>query len=249
MLNLVVTMAGRGSRFSRNGEFLPKPLIDLKGHPFFWWAVESVRRNNDLASLSFVVLREHVEAFGLDGIIYASYPEARIVMLDSVTKGAAETAMIALERIGLSEGAVGFLDCDHAFDVGDLSALVSSIEASDSGALCFFRSESSAYSYISFDENSRVSGTVEKKVVSDCAIAGFYLFGSTEVFREQYLLYKETCPYDELFMSGIYDRMIRHGVNVMTVELTRHLSFGTPEELATVLALSESTLPKWMQLR
>lgn len=35
MINLVIPMAGRGSRFSKQGYTLPKPLVELDGKPFF----------------------------------------------------------------------------------------------------------------------------------------------------------------------------------------------------------------------
>ena len=35
-LHLVMPMAGRGSRFFENGFVMPKPLIEINDHPFFY---------------------------------------------------------------------------------------------------------------------------------------------------------------------------------------------------------------------
>ena len=51
-------MAGRGSRFFKNGFVCPKPLIEINGKPFFYWAARSVEKFVDCADLTFVVLEE-----------------------------------------------------------------------------------------------------------------------------------------------------------------------------------------------
>ena len=61
-LSLVMPMAGRGSRFA-GVEALPKPLIELGGKPFFWWAVESVKRLGIVDEMVFVNRRGPNVAF------------------------------------------------------------------------------------------------------------------------------------------------------------------------------------------
>ena len=70
-LNLVMPMAGRGSRFAREGILQPKPLVDLAGKPFFWWAVESVRRAVEIEQMVFVVLEEHEREFAISDRIHS----------------------------------------------------------------------------------------------------------------------------------------------------------------------------------
>ena len=41
-LHLILPMAGRGSRFFENGFVCPKPLIEIAGKPFFYWAARSI---------------------------------------------------------------------------------------------------------------------------------------------------------------------------------------------------------------
>ena len=43
MLNIVVPMAGRGSRFAKAGYVLPKPLIDVHGHPMIEYVTKNIR--------------------------------------------------------------------------------------------------------------------------------------------------------------------------------------------------------------
>lgn len=224
-------IAGRGSRFHRDGIVQPKPLIDLFGRPFFWWAVESLRRVVPVRELVFVVLREHIRHFGIDDRIRAYYPEAVIVDLPDVTSGAAETAALGAGALrGRSPIAVN--DCDHAFAAPSLPSLLPHLCGEAAGALLGFRATSPAYSYAALDAQGDVSGTVEKQAVSPFAIAGCYLFSGGDVFLQHYDSYRRDCPYDELFVSGIYNAMIAAGQRVLFQELGAHVSFGTPAELA-----------------
>lgn len=237
-LSLVMPMAGRGSRFSRQGIVEPKPLINLLGKPFFWWAIESLARSTPIKELVVVVLEEHIRAFRIDEQIKAFYPDARIVALPDVTKGAAETAAIGIAALQ-SNGPFAVNDCDHAFALEQTQAIVASLSAGTAGALVGFRSQNPAYSYIELLPNNEsatlyVSGTVEKQVVSPYAIAGCYFFASKSKFEAFYDDYAKSCPYDELFLSGIYNLMIKQGLKVIYQELQDHISFGTPEEYAAV---------------
>jgi dTDP-glucose pyrophosphorylase len=224
-------MAGRGSRFARNGELLPKPLITLSGRPFFWWAVQSVRRYAGIRELMFVVLEEHCRDFGLDRRILDLFPEANLLRLPEVTSGAAQTARLGVEALR-SDGPIAINDCDHAFICPPLAAFAAQTASSAAGALLCFRSDSAAYSYAQLGPDGGVTRTVEKQVVSPLAIAGCYLFADRERFVRAYDIYRATCPYDELFISGLYNTMIAAGARVLAFELLRHCSFGTPEELA-----------------
>ena len=51
-LHLVMPMAGRGSRFFENGFVCPKPLIEIHGRPFFYWATQSIARFVDCADIT-----------------------------------------------------------------------------------------------------------------------------------------------------------------------------------------------------
>jgi dTDP-glucose pyrophosphorylase len=238
-LSLVMPMAGRGSRFSSQGTDLPKPLIELQGKPFFWWATESVRRIAPVAEAVFVVLEEHVRRFAIDEIVRRHYPDATVVALADVTDGAAETAAVGLRALKGS-GPVAVCDSDHAFRCGDSAPVVASLGADTNAALLCFRSDDPAYSYVELGPDGAVAGTVEKRAVSPFAIAGCYLFASPRTFLDAYAGYRLDCPYDELFVSGVYNRLLASGARVGKHVLPHHVSFGTPEELALALAAPDS---------
>lgn len=242
---MVMPMAGRGSRFAGKGIFEPKPLVDLAGRPFFWWATESIRRAAPVREMAFVVLEEHVRDFGIDRRIAEYYPEAKVVRIPEVTSGAAETAKIGLEALTTS-GPVAINDSDHAFLCPELADIVATLSGEVDAALLCFASDSPAYSYARLDADGRVVGTVEKHVVSPYAIAGCYLFSDRSLFLSLYDEYRTDCPYEELFVSGIYNRLAGSGGRISKTVAKRHISFGTPEELARVDPASLSLAGAWL---
>lgn len=227
-LSLVMPMAGRGSRFSEF-EALPKPLIKLNGKPFFWWAVESARRLGDINEIVFVVLEEHVEKFAIDASIRHFYPDARIERLAKITSGAAETAAVGIAALR-SKGPIAVCDSDHGFDVDGCN--VEQLLTDRDGLLLCFKSQDAAYSFACVDEMGDVTCTVEKQVASDRAIAGCYLFSTPETFLTAFEAYRVDCPYEEPFVSGVYNKIIESGGRVGQHILRRHVSFGTPAEFA-----------------
>ena len=68
-LHLIMPMGGAGSRFFNNGYLTPKPLIDINGKPFLYWATRSIQKYIDLADITFVVLNQHIEEFEIDKTI------------------------------------------------------------------------------------------------------------------------------------------------------------------------------------
>lgn len=231
-LHLILPMAGAGTRFFDQGYDCPKPLIRLHGKPFFYWAAKSIHGKQPLALLRFVVLKEHVERFGIDREIQSCFPEADIVVLDHVLPGAVLTCMAGVADLPL-EAPVLFNDCDHLFRCAELISLCAQPQHTrPDGILLTFPSEEPKFSYLAYDSAGRVTRTVEKQVISGDAICGAYYFNRRELFSQAAERYLKNCRYNEFFMSGVYNEMIAQGQNVRGLSTQLHISFGTPEEYA-----------------
>lgn len=236
-LALVLPMAGRGSRFKRSGHDLPKPLIDLNGRPFFWWAAESVLQPLAAAGkapreIMAVVLEEHIEEHQIDAVLRGFYPDIKIVALPDVTEGAAETAKFGVEAL-LEDGPIAIQDCDHAFSCPNVPEITQDLSGNLDAALVCFRADTPHFSYVRLDEDGILIGTVEKEVVSPFAIAGCYFFSGKAAFQRGLAEFRTNNPYDELFLSGVVDVLSKtsHG-RVGYFELGQHFPFGTPEEMS-----------------
>lgn len=229
-IHLVMPMGGGGTRFGKQGFELPKPLIELQGKPFFFWAVQSVVRFMDVKDLVFVVLQEHIDSFFIDERIMEFYPNAKVCVIPHVLDGAVLTCMEGISLIE-DDNPILFNDCDHAFLSGKFYDFCERGKFSDvDGALLTFHSNSPAYSYVKFDSDGKVIGTIEKEVVSNEAICGAYYFKNRYIFCRAVQDYLEKCAYSEYFVSGVYNEMVSRSQRIITFPLDEHISFGTPEE-------------------
>jgi dTDP-glucose pyrophosphorylase len=229
-IHLIMPMAGGGTRFLKDGIGIPKPMIDLQGKPFFYWAVQSVIKFVKVKDITFVVLQEHVEEYKIDKCIKSFFPNAAIVVIPQVLNGAVLTCCEGIHDIE-DECPLLFNDCDHAFTSEAFYKFVKNSEfGSLDGALLTFKSNCPNYSYIVFDKEKNIKGTIEKVVASDEAICGAYYFRSKKVFEKAVERYLVNSRYKEFYISGVYDEMLKNGARLRTFAVEEHISFGTPEE-------------------
>lgn len=229
-VSLIMPMAGRGSRFAREGFSCPKPLIDLGGKPFFWWATQSITRSFDVVRLVYIVLEEHIADHAIDRRIRELYPDAHVVALANVTAGALESALQGLDH-AVDDGPLIINDCDHCFDADALAATIGAFAQDLPAALlCHFHAVDALYSFAEYDHAGRLRRTAEKRAISTLAIAGAYWFRSAALLRQYADVYRRQCPYDETFVSGIHNTMVGAGEAIRGVLLKRHLPFGVVSE-------------------
>jgi NDP-sugar pyrophosphorylase family protein len=75
-LNILIPMAGAGSRFEQAGYTFPKPLIDVKGKPMIQVVVENL---NIKANYIYIVQKSHREKYNLDTLLNLITPGCKIV--------------------------------------------------------------------------------------------------------------------------------------------------------------------------
>lgn len=240
-IHLVMPMAGAGSRFYENGYMIPKPLMEIEGHPFLYWATESVAKYIEVEDITFVVLKKHIEENHIDEVIHKYYPEAHIVEIKEVLAGATLTCMEGIKNIK-DDLPILFNDCDHMFKCDSYYESISKEEGKllsyDGGLLTFF-ANTPQYSFVKIDENGKVTGTAEKVVVSNDAICGAYFFKNAKQFREAAEKYMEACAYKEYFLSGVYNVLCEDDADIRVFTCEYHINFGTPEEYEAAKGVHE----------
>lgn len=229
-IHLIMPMGGGGTRFGNKGFNLPKPLIELQGKPFFYWATQSIYKFVEVQDITFVVLQEHIDKFDIDKRIKEFYPHAQIQVIPEVLNGAVLTCCEGIKIIN-DDLPILFNDCDHAFLCESFyeyckRAVFNEVD----GALLTFESDSPNFSYVKFDEKGNVVGTIEKVVASNEAICGAYYFKNKKIFSLAVESYLTKCAYNEFFVSGVYNEMVEKGEKIITFLINEHISFGTPDE-------------------
>lgn len=231
-LNLIMPMGGGGTRFGKAGYETPKPLLEIYGKPFFFWATQSIVKFVPVETLTFAVLREHIDHFRIDERIREYYPNARIVVIPRVLPGAVMTCLAGVEKME-GGGPVLFNDCDHLFVCRRFYDFCAEERFDElDGGLLTFESSDSRFSYVECGAGGYALRTVEKQVISDQAICGAYYFRSAELFRKAAEKYLHNCSYAEFFVSGVYNVLADEGAKIMPFTVDKHVSFGTPEEYA-----------------
>lgn len=236
-LHLLQPMGGAGMRFSQDVGFsVPKPLIPLRGKPFFYWATKSITDRMPVSRITFVLLQEHIDNFGLDKEVLKYFPDAQIAVLPYQLNGPVLTCLNGLSKVETSDDeALLINDCDHMLRCDELAFLVDNSDERFN-ALVTFKSQEPCFSYVLY-ENGKFAGTVEKKVVSEDAICGAYMYKSVQTFQDAAvtLIRKGKKKYPEFFISDTYNVMRGHGEPVRIMSLNSHISFGTPSEYYEVL--------------
>ncbi len=234
MINIVIPMAGRGSRFEGTAEHAPKPLIEVQpGHRMIEYVVDYLRLSEPHRFI-FVCLTEHAREHRLAELFAALAPGHQLVLTDTVTRGPAATALLAAPLFGPDdELLVAYCDCFFTIDIAAFLGRLRGASA-DGGALIFPAAEpTNAYARI--DPDGRISQMVEKQVISGDAVAGLFYFRRGEAFVGAAEAAIAATPADrEAFVSDVCDRLIVDGGTVLGQRIDRHqwIEMGTPADLA-----------------
>lgn len=229
-LHLIMPMGGAGSRFSQNGFVMPKPLIEINGKPFLYWATRSIEKYVEHTDIAFVVLKQHIVEFKINEAILKYFPDAKIeaVEWEEVKSGPVMTCLAGLKNI-TDDQPILFNDCDHMFACSSFAEDMNGNLLDCDGALLTFKSNQPQFSYVKYDGN-KIIGTVEKQVISNNAICGAYVVRNAALFKEMAEVYLQNCNYSEFFVSGIYNVMCQKGMTVKNYTTDFHVPFGTPDE-------------------
>lgn len=221
-LNLVIPMAGRGRRFTEAGYVSPKPLIPIGLKPMVQHVVENVRPS---CPHRFVFL---TQMHGLHGSV-EGYRGSTIVVVPEVTEGAACTVLLAKHVID-SEDPLLIVNSDQLIS-WDVDSFLDYAQMSD-GCVATFRSTDPKYSYVKV-QDGYVTEVAEKKVISDQATAGAYLYrsGFDFVTSAEEMVRKNDRTNGEFYVAPAFNYLIRHGGRVTAYPVDHVDQLGTPEDL------------------
>jgi HAD superfamily hydrolase (TIGR01509 family) len=228
-LNVLIPMAGAGSRFATAGYTFPKPLIDVEGKPMIQVVVENL---NIDANYIYVVQKSHREKFNLDTLLNLITPNCTIVEVDGVTEGAACTALLAKEFI--DNGNPLFFANSDQFVEWDSNEFFYKMNENDAdGGIPVFHSTHPKWSFAKLDEDGFVTEVQEKNPISDLATIGFYYWkhGSDFVKYAEEMIEQDIRVNGEFYVCPVYNNAIKGGLKVRTFDTPKMWGLGTPEDL------------------
>lgn len=228
-LNVLIPMAGAGSRFSQAGFTFPKPLIEVHGKPMIQLVVENL---NIEANYTFIVQSEHYEKYNLKYLLNLIAPNCNIIQVNTMTEGAACTTLLAKQFIN-NDCPLLISNSDQFIEWNSNEAMYSfAADHVDAGILTF-KSTHPKWSYVSLNDQGFVSEVAEKKVISDNATVGVYYWkkGSDYVKYAEQMIEKNVRVNNEFYVCPVFNEAILDHKKIKVKEVNRMWGIGTPEDL------------------
>jgi len=228
-MNVLIPMAGAGSRFSSAGYTFPKPLIEVNGKPMIQVVIENL---NIDANYTFVVRKEHYEKYSLQYLLTLIAPGCNIVQVDGLTEGSACTTLLAKEYID-NEHPLLLANSDQFMEWNSNECLYAfNADGIDAGILTF-KATHPKWSYAKVGPDGFVSEVAEKKPISNDATVGVYFWkkGSDYVKYAEQMIGKDIRTNNEFYICPAFNEAILDNKKVRVKEIERMWGIGTPEDL------------------
>lgn len=233
-MKVLIPMAGEGSRFSKKGYQYPKPLIDVKGKPMIQRVVENINFGDEYI---FLVRKKHFEDYpNLESNLKLSTQgKYKIILVDSLTEGAACTALLAEELIDNDEDLL-IANSDQLIDY-EKSNFVNLKNLTNIDSIVFtFNSTHPKWSFVKL-RNNFVCEVAEKNPISDIATCGIYWYrkGSDFVKYAKQMISDNTRVNNEFYIAPVYNYLIRDNKTLIPFFVHKMHGVGTPEDLEVFL--------------
>jgi dTDP-glucose pyrophosphorylase len=231
--NILIPMAGLGSRFAKEGFKNIKPLIPLNGKTFIEWSIDSVDFKNVETQFIFVILEEHREI--LEDHLKNVKPDCMILSVPSLTRGAVETALTAEKYIN-NDIPLIITNSDQIFE-WDKDKYIDYLTSTKTDAdVIVIEANTDKFSYIELNENGYGVRLTEKEVISDKALVGIHYWRKGKYFVEsgKELIRRDIRSKNEYYISLSYNMLIEKNIKLtsyMLSENEKYLSIGTPEQV------------------
>lgn len=231
-MKILIPMAGEGSRFAKEGYQFPKPLIDVRGKPMIQRVVENLKFDD--ADYIFLVRKSHLEKYeGLTGTIQQiTNSKGRIVVVDSLTEGAACTALLAKQFINTDDDLlIANSDQIIEYEPQNFSYLKSMTKVD--GIIFTFEAVHPKWSFVKLNGQGLITEVAEKRPISNVATCGIYWFrhGNAFVSHAEQMIEKNIRVNNEFYIAPVYNEMIQSDASVIPFQVHKMWGIGTPEDL------------------
>lgn len=235
MLNIVIPMAGRGSRFLNAGYTLPKPLIPVRGVPMVRLVIDNLRPSQEHRFI-FICSSEDAQKYHFGQKLEAWAPNCKIVLTNEVTEGAACTVLLAKHLIN-NDTPLMIANSDQWVDI-NINRYLEVIEITNAdGLIMTMWADDPKWSYLRLDQTGEIRAVVEKQVVSNEATVGIYNYrrGADFVHAAEKMIAKDLRVNNEFYVAPAYNEMFAEGMEIIYYNVGRETDgmygLGIPTDL------------------
>jgi NDP-sugar pyrophosphorylase family protein len=213
MLNIVIPMAGLGSRFANAGYTDPKPLIKIHGIPMIQVVVNNLKPSIPHRFI-FICQNQHIRDYQLEEKLRSYADNVEIIGIDGITEGQVCSVLKAVDFIDnddplMSVNADQYID----FDINDYLSYMHSQDLD--GLIMTMKANDPKWSYAKC-EGKYVTETAEKKVISDNATVGIFNFkrGRDLVRAANQMISDNIRVNGEFYTCPCYNYLIKEGKKI-----------------------------------
>ncbi len=232
-MNIIITMAGLGTRFRKAGYNEPKYMIKAKGKTLFEWSMESLKGfNKEKPKYIFIVRKEdNSKQFITEKMNQIGINDIIVHELDYNTDGQATSAMLA-DKYWNEDEELLIYNIDTYVEANEMNRS----QIKGDGFIPCFHEEGDHWSFVKLDKEGRATEIREKERISDNCTIGAYYFKSCKLYKNLYKdYYKDDTNLEkgEKYIAPLYNKLINEGgdVEISIIDNNKVHVLGTPEEL------------------
>ena len=226
-MNILIPMAGLGSRFKASGYTVPKPLIPIEGKPMIENAVDTLGIKGNFI---FITQKKH----NLKSHLQSIYENCNVIEIDYITKGSACTCLLAKEYIN-NDLPLIITNCDQIMWWDDKSFATFVENYPYDGFVVTYTSDTIKNSYIRLNRDGFGVELAEKQVISSISLNGIHYWrqGKDFVYSAETMIKNNENYNGEFYVAPTYNNLIKKGkkIGVYHIPNEQHNAVGTPEDL------------------
>lgn len=245
-MNILIPMAGRGSRFLEAGYKISKPAIPTYDKntggllPMVVCATLDLQDVEEGGANVIYVDRDFHKKNGTEDAIRQCFPEARFITVTHLTEGQACTCLTAKPFINNDEELL-IAGCDNGMEMDTVK--FGQLRQETDVLVFTFRNNKTvlnnpdAWGYMKVDEHENIIGTSIKKAISenpmnDHAVVAAFWFGKGSIFVEaaEKMIREDDRVNNEFYVDQTVKHVLGLGYKAKVFEINRYIGWGTPEE-------------------
>jgi len=228
-LNIVIPMAGEGSRFVSAGYTFPKPMIEIHQKPMIQLIVESLGLKGNFI---FIIREDHIKKYNIKSLLQIISPNCKIIVIDKLTEGAACTVLLAKKYIN-NRNPLVIANSDQFIEWSPSKVMYNFSSKKIDGGILTFDSIHPKWSYVKLGKDQVVTEVAEKKVISNHATVGVYYWrnGNNFVKYAERMIKKNIRVNNEFYVCPVFNQAILDKKIIKTQDVDGMWGLGTPEDL------------------
>jgi NDP-sugar pyrophosphorylase family protein len=232
-MNIIIGMAGAGSRFTNAGFTIPKPLCRAGNTTMIQKAVETLDIDGRYI---FVVQHQHLLDYPwMADHLKSLADEVDIITLDGVTDGAACSLLHAKDLINNNDPLIS-INSDQVLHWDSKKFLDACTAEPDVSWVMTYPHNDIKHSFVRVNEAGYVVEAAEKIAISNTATVGLYHWSQGRLFVEgaEAMIANNERHNNEFYLAPIYNyTALDYLVKPYNISPKEFTPVGKPEDLAT----------------